>query len=150
MDSIAQVSEQEEFSAISEPDLDLDAVELPDDGPLTFEFDLEVRPRFDLPQWKGLTIEKPVREFTDADVDQALERMLSRYGQLVPYDGPAASGDYVTCGLKFMHGDQVLSSANEEVIRIRPELSFRDGTIKISTSSWKASAPAKRARARLS
>ena len=54
---------------ISEPDLDLEAVEIPDEGPLTFEFDLEVRPQFDLPKWKGLGIEKPVREFTDEDVD---------------------------------------------------------------------------------
>ena len=30
---------------------------------MTFEFDLEVRPQFDLPQWKGLQIEKPTREF---------------------------------------------------------------------------------------
>ena len=60
MDCMAQVSEDHEFAAISEPDLDLDAVDLPDEGPMTFEFDLEVRPEFDLPAWKGLTIDKPV------------------------------------------------------------------------------------------
>jgi len=130
LDSIAQVSEKEELSAISEPDMDVDAVEVPAEGPMTFEFDLEVRPRFDLPQWKGLTIEKPVREFGDKDVDRMLERLLSEYGQLVPHDGPAELGDYVTCNLTFKHGDEVLSSATEEVIRIRPELSFRDGSVK--------------------
>ena len=96
---------------------------------MTFEFDLEVRPQFDLPQWKGLQIEKPVREFTDADVDQALKRILTNRGRLVPVDGPAEPGDYITTNLTFKHGDQVLSSATEEVIRLRPVLSFRDGKI---------------------
>ena len=52
------------------------AVEVPDEGPMTFEFDIEVRPEFELPKWKGLTIEKPVREFTPDDVDKQLQEML--------------------------------------------------------------------------
>ena len=96
---------------------------------MTFEFDLEVRPRFELPQWKGLQIEKPVREFTDADVDQALKRILTNRGSLVPVDGPAEPDDYITTNLTFKYGDQVLASAAEEVIRLRPVLSFHDGKI---------------------
>ena len=56
MDSLGQVSDDHEFSAISEPDLDFDAISIPDDGPLTFEFDVEVRPDFEPPQWKGLKL----------------------------------------------------------------------------------------------
>src|SRR5437868_8000083 len=47
MDSMAQVSEEQKLAAISEPDIDLKAVEVPDEGPMTFEFDIEVRPDFD-------------------------------------------------------------------------------------------------------
>jgi trigger factor len=129
MDSIAQINEDEDLAAISEPDFDLKAIQIPDEGPMTFEFDLEVRPEFDLPQWKGLKIEKPVREFSDEDVSRALANLLARYGRLVPFDGPAELGDYITTNLTFRHGDQVLSSAEEEVIRVRPVLSFRDGKI---------------------
>ena len=64
MDSMTQITEDQNFSAISEPDFDPLAVEIPDDGPMTFEFDIEVRPEFDVPEWKGLKIERPVREFT--------------------------------------------------------------------------------------
>jgi len=128
--SLEQINEEHGLSAISEPDIDLDAIDVPEDGPLTFEFDLEVRPQFDLPQWKGLEIEKPVREITDADVDRALENVLSRRGRLVPHEGPAEPGDYVTVNLTFRHDDRVVSSAEEEVIRLRPVLSFRDGRIK--------------------
>ena len=129
MDSLAQVNEEQKLSAISEPDFDFEAVELPEEGPLTFEFDLEVRPEFDVPQWKGLAIEKPVREYTDADVEETLRNILARRGRLVPFDGPAAPGDYITANLTFKHNGQVLASAKEEVIRIKPVLSFRDGNI---------------------
>lgn len=129
MNSLSQVNEDEKLAAISEPNFDFAAIELPEEGPLTFEFDIEVRPEFDMPTWKGLVIEKPVREISDADVTQTLESILARRGRLVPFDGPASSGDYITTNLTFKHGDTVLASANEEVIRIRPVLSFRDGKI---------------------
>ena len=82
-----------------------------------------------MPKWKGLKIEKPVREFTAEDIDQALERLLANRGRLVPHDGPAAPGDYISTNLRFEHDGHVLASAAEEVVRIRPMLSFRDGKI---------------------
>ncbi len=129
MDGLEQINEEHDLSPISEPELDLEAVEIPDEGPMTFEFDLEVRPEFELPKWKGLKVERPTYEFADADVDQALERLLARRGQLVPFDGPAEPGDYITTDLRFSYQGKTLSSAREEVIRIRPVLSFRDGKI---------------------
>ena len=99
LDSLEQISEEQRFTAISEPDFDLEAVEVPEEGPMTFEFDLEVRPEFDLPQWKGLKLNRPVREFTDADIDEQLEQMLARYGQLVPFEGEAAEGDYISANI---------------------------------------------------
>ncbi len=129
MDSMTQITEDEKFSAISEPDFDPLAVEVPDDGPMTFEFDLEVRPEFEVPQWKGLSVERPIKEFGKKEVDKRLEKILAQHGRLVPFDGPASSGDYISCNLKFMNGAVELASGREEVIRIRPVLSFRDGKI---------------------
>jgi trigger factor len=129
MDSIGQVSEEQELAAISEPDLKMDAIEVPDEGPMTYEFNLEVRPEFDVPEWHGLAIDRPVRTFGDADVETALRNLLAHHGQLVPVHGPAAAGDYISTSLTFTHDGQTLSSAPEELIRIRPVLSFRDGRI---------------------
>jgi trigger factor len=129
MDSLSQISEEQSFTAISEPELNLDAIEVPDEGPMVFEFDIEVRPEFDLPQWKGLKIERPVREFSDADVDQHLEQMLARYGQLVPHDGPAALGDFVTVNLRTKHDGQQVATEEELTFRVRPQLSFLDGRL---------------------
>ncbi len=129
MDSLSQVTEEQKLAAISEPDLDVTAVELPDEGPMTFEFDLEVRPEFDLPQWKGLTLERPTRDSGPADIDQELRRLLASRGRLAPFDGPAAAGDFVTANITFKDGDTVVSEAPERLVRLAATLSFRDGKI---------------------
>ena len=129
MDSLSQISEEQTFAAISEPDLNLDAVEVPDEGPMTFEFNIEVRPEFDLPEWKGLKIKRPTRTFTDEDVQEQLEQMIARYGQLVPHNGPAASGDYLTVNITTTADGQEVERDHERVLRIRPVLSLIDSRV---------------------
>ncbi len=129
MDSMAQVSEEQKLAAISEPDLNLGAVEVPDEGPMTFEFDIEVRPDFDMPNWKGLEVERPTRDFTEKDVDTQMQRLLAQRGRLVPFEGAASPGDYISVNITFKEGENVISKVEEQVICIRPTLSFRDGKI---------------------
>ena len=129
MDSLAQVSEEHELSPISEPDFDPLSVELPDDGAMTFEFDIEVRPEFDLPNWKGLNIERLVREFSEADVDAQTRNLLSSLGHLDPHDGPASAGDFVTLKVTVRNGDEVVTEQTHEGICIRKKLTFKDGRI---------------------
>ena len=74
---------------------------------MTFEFKLEVRPDFALPKWKGLSLEKPVREITAEDIETLRKRVLANRGRLVPFDGPAESGDYITVNLSFKDGEEV-------------------------------------------
>lgn len=128
-DSIDQVTKDEDLAPISEPDFNVESIELVENAPFVYEFDLEVRPEFDLPQWKGLKLERPVREFTDKDVDTALETYLAERGELVPTDEPARDGDYIVTDLSFSYNGDVISSAEDETIRIRPVLSFRDAKI---------------------
>ena len=84
LESMEQLSTNEDLDPINEPDLDVESIELPEEGDFEYEFDVEVRPEFDLPNYEGLTIERPIRELTDADVDKHVENFLSQYGQLFP------------------------------------------------------------------
>ncbi len=129
VDALTQVNESPALTPISEPDFDYASLILPEDGPFVFEFSIEVRPEFDLPAWKGLKLERPVREFSTEDVDKAVERVMTAYGDLEPKDEPAELGDYVLSKLTFLSGETVLSTAEEETIRIRPTLTFHDGSI---------------------
>ena len=127
--AMTQVTEQENLSPISEPDIDVGAVVLPDEGPMTFEFSIEVRPEFDMPKWKGLSIKRPSRDIGAADVDEALGNILRERSRLVPHDGAPASGDMIVANLRFLDGDKLLSEANELEIVVRPKLSFADAEL---------------------
>jgi trigger factor len=128
-DAMTQVTEQQKLAPISEPDLDLAAVLMPDDGPMTFEFSIEVRPEFELPAWKGLAINRPAREISDADVEEALGNLLRERGRFVPHDGSPAVGDLLVADLRFVDGDTLLSEAKEMEIVVRPKLSFADAEL---------------------
>ena len=44
--------------------------------------------------------------------------------------GAAEPGDYIVCKLTFKNGDEVMvEGKEEETLRLRPTLSFRDGNI---------------------
>jgi trigger factor len=129
LDSLQQVSEDHEFSAISEPDFNYKAIDLPEEGPLKFEFDLEVRPDFDLPEWKGMEIRRPVREVTEEDIDRRLFALLGKVSRAVPVEDGAADGDYMVVKIRFLHEGNLLSELEEETLRLLPKLNFGDGTL---------------------
>lgn len=128
-ESMEQLSENKELDPINEPDLDVEAIELPEEGDFEYEFDVEVRPEFDLPNYDGLTIERPVRQIADADVDKHVENYLSQYGQLVPHDGPVESGDVISASIESEHNGQKLLEVAEASLRIRPVLRFTDAEL---------------------
>jgi len=128
-DAMSQVTDGDTFSAISEPVFDFDAVEIPDEGALTFEFDIEVRPEFDMPEWAGLKLEKPTKDFGNEDIDKQLRTILERQATTEVVDEPAISGDFVKLNLVFNHGGKSISQTDGILARIRPTLSFADGNL---------------------
>src|SRR5271156_1329351 len=76
MSSLEQIDQDYKLEPITQPRLDVDAIEIPDKGPLNFEMDVEVRPQFDVPNYTGLKVRRPVAELTDAHVEEQLQRFL--------------------------------------------------------------------------
>ena len=129
MDSLTQISDDETFSAISEPDLDFQKVEIPDEGDLVYEFNIEVRPEFDIPDWKGLKLERPEYEFTDADLESEIADLGKRYSDLVPVDEAVAKGDHIVCNIKTSHDGEQIAFAEEVGIDVNDNLSLADTSI---------------------
>ncbi|MDB4864028.1 trigger factor [Pirellulaceae bacterium] len=129
MDAMSQVTDEQEFSAISEPDFNFEAVQMPEDGDLTFEFNVEVRPEFELPEWKGLDLEKVIHEYSDEEVDERAAELLQRYGDVEEVEGAVEAGDTVNISITFQDGDKITSTVSEENVIVRGSLSFSDGSI---------------------
>ena len=130
MACLEQLDEEHKLNPISQPELDVEAIELPEDGPMTFEMDVEVRPDFPLPAYKALTIKSPVKTITEADIDAQVKAFQERYAQLVPkFEGGAEAGDFVTADLTFHLGGKTYNEAKEIQFRLQSELRFQDGTV---------------------
>jgi trigger factor len=127
--SLEQLAEEQNLDPINEPNIDIDSIEVPDEGDFEYEFDIEVRPEFDLPDYKGLHIERPVREITDDDVEAYLQEFLEQYGHQEPTDEPASPGDFVIVSLKIDSKGRLLRQFDELSLRVRPVLRFYDAEL---------------------
>lgn len=129
MDSLQQITEGDHFSAISEPDFDYEAIEIPAEGPFKYEFRIEVRPDFDTPDWKGMKLERPVCELGKQHIDDHLSRTLTRFMSGEAVDGETELGDSLTLNATFTHDGKELASFEEETVALREQLTFGDGVL---------------------
>src|SRR5262245_51554485 len=60
MASLEQLAEDQAISPLSPPDFNPGLLNIPKEGPFVYEFDIEVRPEFELPEYKNMTLRKPV------------------------------------------------------------------------------------------
>src|SRR5438105_3344620 len=72
---------EEDLAPITDPDIDLRQAE--DGKPLIFTAEVEVRPRLELPDWKGVVVEKPSTEVSEGEVDEWIESLRDRFAELV-------------------------------------------------------------------
>jgi trigger factor len=131
MASLEQIDTDHNLNPITQPKLDLEAIKLPDEGPMIFEMDVEVRPDFQVGEYRGLKVKRPVKTIREQDVDTQLQQFLERYAQVVPkLEGAARIGDYLTADLTFLKPDHTpLSEVKEIQFRLQPELRIQDGSI---------------------
>jgi trigger factor len=125
--SLEQLAEEFDVAPLSPPDLNPNGLNIPEKGDFVYEFDVEVRPHFDLPEYKALKLKRPTRTFTDADVEEEKNRVLANDGQLVPKDGAAAKGDYVIVDMTTTFANAKVGEAKEITLRVDDSLSFKDG-----------------------
>ena len=83
-DSSKSAIEDNKLQTIGEPDIDFEKIELPAEGSLTFDFEIEVRPEFDLPQLEGIPVTKTKLEVTDEQIDREIEQMQRWSGVWTP------------------------------------------------------------------
>ncbi len=113
--------DKEELQVLGDPDIDFDAIELPEDTDLEFSCELEVKPEFELPKLEGIPVEKPTVTVTDEDVDLQLERLRMRFGRYEPVaDGEIQPDDMVTADVKVTVDDETITEETGVQFAARP------------------------------
>ena len=129
VDSLEQLAAENDLDAINEPNLRVETLQIPEEGDFEYEFDVEVRPEFELPDYKGLKIDRPVWTVSDKDVEEYLGKFLAQFESLTPSTEPAAAGDVIVASLVFKHGEETLGHLSNQRIRIKPVLRFQDAEV---------------------
>jgi trigger factor len=70
-------------------------MELPIEGPFKFDFEVEVRPEFELPELEGIPVTKTKLEVTDEQIDREIEQMRKWSGVWTPRDGAVEPDDQI-------------------------------------------------------
>jgi trigger factor len=106
-ESLEKAFKEQKLDVIGDPEVDPDGIKMPEDGPMTFAVELEVRPDFELPDYIGIPVDVKPPEIGDKDVEHALEHMRETNGKLedVPADGEVKANDIVTGDLTIQSGD---------------------------------------------
>ncbi len=127
LQSLEQLADDFKLNPISQPEIDPFKVDMPKDGALTYEFDVEVAPEFALPNYKGLRIKRPTKSFTDVDVADAQTKFLRRFASTIQKDAPVAMDDIIVADVSVEQDGKELSKFDDLQLRVDPTLAFKDG-----------------------
>ena len=85
------------LDALGQPDIviDQDLSALGDDDAVEFTAELDIRPELVLPDYEAIEVEVADNEVTDADVDEQLDELRSRFATVTPVERAVADGDLV-------------------------------------------------------
>jgi trigger factor len=92
-----QATEENKLDVVGRPEVEVQ--EFGDGEQLKFVAEVDVRPEFELPEYKGVVVEVDDVEVTEQDVDERVEDLRKRFGTLTGVERPVEQGDFVTIDL---------------------------------------------------
>jgi trigger factor len=102
------VQEAEVF-ALGSPDVEITSL---DDGKeLAFTAEVEIRPKFELPDFAALAVEVDTASVSDEDVEQYLGSLRERFASLKTVQRAAEDGDYTTIDLSASVDGELIEDA---------------------------------------
>ncbi len=98
--SVREALTEQKLDVVSEPEFTGTPTPVESAKPFTFQFTVEVKPVFDVPAFKGLTIERKVKAVGDADIDRVIEDLRRKKAVVEPVSEGYAPGDFVLVNLE--------------------------------------------------
>jgi trigger factor len=109
------------LATLGEPDLDIEKITFPEEGEMTFSFEVDVRPEFELPQLEGVELQLPKREVTEEMVTQAVDQFRKERGVWEPLDGGEVKPeDMVVCDVSLTVEEKEIDTAAGVTLPVRP------------------------------
>jgi trigger factor len=106
---------QENLKPLSTPQADIKSAPNAQEptNELVVELEVEVRPEFKLPEYKGLKIKVDAVKIAKMDIESELDALRARFGTLKTVDRPAKSGDFTSIDLTAAIGGAEIDTAKD-------------------------------------
>lgn len=104
-----QAVEENSLRPIAHPRLSPEALELAEDGSFSTEFEVPLKPDFDLPDYRGLELTSELEPVMDEQIETTIDELRKQQSTPSPAgeDGLDEDG-FVVANLKFKRGDDVV------------------------------------------
>ncbi|MDT0301209.1 trigger factor [Streptomonospora wellingtoniae] len=89
--------QKEEIFALGQPDVEVTKLE--DNDELAFTAEVDVRPKFDVPEYEGMQVTVDDAEATEEQVEEQVNNLRERFSTLVGAGRPVQQGDHVSIDL---------------------------------------------------
>ncbi|MEY3177417.1 MAG: hypothetical protein RLZZ348_605 [Actinomycetota bacterium] len=93
----SQAAKDNDVLVIGRPTVEI--TELKDNEKLSFTIEVDIRPDIALPNFSEIKLEVDDVKVTDADIDEQVQALRTRFGTLTTVEKVVASGDFVTIDL---------------------------------------------------
>lgn len=105
-DFYGQAAREHTVAVIGRPVVDVK--EFVDNEKLVFTVEVDIRPEVTLPDFSKITVEVDDVVVTDADIDEQVESLRTRFGTLTTVERAVANGDFATLDMNaFINGESV-------------------------------------------
>lgn len=142
MASLEQLAEEQTIAPLSPPDFDPTLLNIPKEGAFIYEFDIEVRPEFELPEYKGMKLRRPIHTYTPDEVEAEKKRLLEPYGQLVPKEPAVAEMfDTIVADATISFKGKDINKLEEVRVKVEPQLALSDGVAEDFGEKMKGAKP---------
>ncbi len=105
-----QAVEDNEVRAIGRPEVDVTEVPVEAGQQLVFTVETDVRPTIALPDLAGIAVQVDAAAASDADIEERLTDLQTRFGTLVGVERPAETGDFVSIDLSAHIGEEEIDT----------------------------------------
>lgn len=111
-DFYAQALRDTDVDAIATPEIDITSGG--EDGPVTFDATVEVRPTVQVAGYQGLAVTLPGLAVEDREVDAQVDRLRDQDATLHVVGRPARDGDHVTIDIKAHRHNEVIDALTQD------------------------------------
>jgi len=117
-DHFVECMKEKNLAPMGDPDIELDALEAKPGEVFAFSTEVDVRPAFDLPEYKGLQLKETVEPATEEEIQEQIERVRKAFASYAEASDASQENDILEADVVVAVGEEELVNEKNQRIQI--------------------------------